>query len=123
MRIIKGRLHNLIDAGVVDEADKEDYIKAVLTDTEELIDPLTTLRNVYPNLMQMELEIRTAAQEGAYQLTGQVTAKSLEELFGDFYQLLCGEKMDEKRTAIVREAEEAVREEIQRDYETGKISD
>ena len=43
---------------VVEAADCEDYISAVLTDEEELADPMEKLRASYPNIMELNLEKR-----------------------------------------------------------------
>lgn len=56
MRRIKGKLGDLLDPQVVEAADCEDYISAVLTDDEELADPMEKLRASYPNIMELNLE-------------------------------------------------------------------
>ena len=55
MRRIRGKLQELMQPEVVGAAQVEDYIRAELTDEEELIDPIGTLRSVYPNVMQILL--------------------------------------------------------------------
>ena len=44
MRRIRGKLQELMQPEVVGAAQAEDYIRAELTDEEELIDPIGTLR-------------------------------------------------------------------------------
>ncbi len=106
MRIIKGELEELISPEIVKEADAEDYIKALLTNKEELIDPIGTLRSVYPNTMQIELLKNDAMYEGEYVPVATDTHKTTGELFEGFYELLKGEPMDEKRRQVVSEIEE-----------------
>lgn len=103
MRIIKGSLTELMRQGNETEQGREDYIQAILTDKEELIDPIGSLRSVYPNTMQIVLEKRLA--EGATPLFhgAESKSKSMEELFGSFYETLAGEPMDEERAKVVRE--------------------
>ncbi|MGN1148854.1 MAG: exonuclease SbcCD subunit D [Lachnospiraceae bacterium] len=108
MRIIKGGLEQLISPEVVKEAEKEDYIKAVLTNEEELIDPIGTLRSVYPNVMQIELEKNKPEQGVEYHPEIFMAKKTTGELFAQFYELLKGEPMDEKRAEIVKETEESL---------------
>ncbi len=57
MRKVRGTLKEIIDgaAGLM-EREKQDYIQAVLTDPGELIDPIGTIRSVYPNVMQIVRE-------------------------------------------------------------------
>ena len=101
MRIIKGSLQKLLEQN--GEAASEDYIQAILTDKDELIDPIGSLRSVYPNVMQIVLEKRL--QEGSTPLLRGFESKSrtMEELFADFYEALAGEPMDEERVAVVRQ--------------------
>ena len=101
MRIMKGSLQELIQKGSPENCD--DYIQAILTDKEELFDPIGSLRSVYPNTMQIVLEKRL--QEGSTPLLrgAQSKAKTMEELFGSFYEALAGEPMDEARAKVVRE--------------------
>lgn len=103
MRIIKGSQAELIKQGNEDIKGREDYIQAILTDKDELIDPIGTLRSVYPNTMQIVLEKRLA--EGGMPLFhgAESKAKSMEELFGSFYETLAGEAMDEQRKEVVKE--------------------
>lgn len=114
MRIIRGRLAELMEPDrVASEGEGvKDYFQAVLTDTEELIDPMGTLRSVYPNVLCIEMEknMDSQTQEYTSRLAGQ--RKSTARLFGDFYEMLKGEPMDEKRREIVEEtAGEAAAEE------------
>jgi predicted amidohydrolase len=71
MRLIRGPLSELISKEVYSKENVEDYIYAVLTDEEELIDPISKLRAVYPNIMGLHREekglrenVRTSASRG-----------------------------------------------------------
>lgn len=103
MRIIKGSLAELVNQGNETKQGREDYIQAILTDKEELIDPIGTLRSVYPNTMQIVLEKRLA--EGSMPMLhgAESKSKTIAELFMDFYESLSGEEIDEDRMDIVRE--------------------
>lgn len=85
-------------------AGTEDYLQVTLTDTEELLDPMGTLRSVYPNVLQIILDKNNSFIETEYEsrLTGK--RKSTAELFGDFYEMLKGEPLDEVRRGYVEEA-------------------
>lgn len=103
MRIIKGSLKELMEQGSELEQGREDYIQAILTDKDELIDPIGSLRSIYPNVMQIVLEKRL--QEGSMPLLhgAESKSKTMEELFGSFYEALAGEQMDEARANVVHE--------------------
>lgn len=105
MRKIKGRLEDLMKPEVTAMADNRDYIQATLTDMEELIDPIGTLRSVYPNVMQIVLEKNEArTKKSSGQKAEQIKQKSPLQLFEEFYELLREEKMDDVRREEVRKA-------------------
>lgn len=105
MRCIKGSLRELMSPEAL-EANKEgidDYLQVILTDQEELIDPIGTLRSMYPNVLSLVLEKNLQEADGVYEtrLTGK--RKTAEELFGEFYQLLREEPLEGRRLEIVKE--------------------
>ena len=69
------------------ERASQDYIRAILTDEEEIYDALGQLRQVYPNLMALELENSRTIQQNTTSLaaSGIWQPKPLE-LFAEFYE-------------------------------------
>ena len=104
MRKIKGRLSDLIAPDVVESADAEDYILAVLTNEEELIDPIGTLRSVYPNVMQLQIERMTRKEETGPARTGNLKEKSPYELFEDFFLEVTGKELGEEQSKAAADA-------------------
>lgn len=102
MRIIKGHLDNLVDVGVYGQTNTEDYIMAVLTDEGELIEPINTLRAVYPNVLRVEKEYydRVTGDEQT-SASADFKKKNPLELFHEFYENISGESFDEDQEAIV----------------------
>lgn len=103
MRVIQGKLEDLISQPVIQAADREAYIQARLTNEEELIDPIGTLRTVYPNIMQLILCKNEKQMSGEYETKIVRRRKSTSELFAEFYQLVKEEEIDEERLQIVTE--------------------
>lgn len=103
MRIVKGSLADIIRQGNESMEGREDYIQAILTDKEELIDPIGSLRSVYPNTMQVVLEKRMIEGNTPLFRGAESKAKSMEVLFEEFYEALAGEPMDEARSKVVKE--------------------
>lgn len=105
MRVIRGGLQELMEPErIAAEGERiTDYLQVTLTDTEELIDPMGTLRSAYPNVLflQMEKHMDSQTAEYASRLSGR--RKSTAQLFGEFYEMLKGEPMDGKRREIVEE--------------------
>lgn len=112
MRRIKGSLAQLISKEIVESADARDYLLAVLTNEEELIDPIGTLRSVYPNVMQLQME-RTSTQGNEIQLhAAQLRDKTPYQLFEEFFMQVMGKNLEEEQQKIVADAIEAAKEEM-----------
>lgn len=105
MRCIKGKLMDLLDREVWEPLgeEREDYIQVTLTDKEELLDPMGSLRSVYPNVLQILLERNEAGGGMEYESSLQCVKKSTVELFAEFYEMLKGDPLDDIRLAVVEE--------------------
>lgn len=100
MRIIKGELAELIKAG--EEEKSEDYIRAVLTDEGELMDPMNKLRTVYPNVLELVRENRDRAAGEARTSAGEgYKHKTKMELFRSFYENIQGEELTEDMEEVM----------------------
>ena len=106
MRCIKGELAELIREDVVQnpEVNASDYIQATLTNREELINPIGTLRSVYPNVLQILLEKNYIVSEESYESKLSGERKSTADLFAEFYEMLTGSELDEKQRETVKQA-------------------
>ncbi|WP_343209763.1 exonuclease SbcCD subunit D [Anaerolentibacter hominis] len=103
LRSIRGRLSDLIDPEIVKLADPADYLKVTLTDDTALLEPMKSLRAVYPNVMQLVLE-RTLTEGGGSRLTaGEVRRRTPKEMFREFYTGVCGQEFTEEKEALLDE--------------------
>lgn len=109
MRCIRGRLQDLMRQEIIhaEGVSPLDYLQATLTDREELINPMATLRSVYPNMLQILFEKNYTGVKEAYESGLCGARKGTKELFADFYEMLTGETLDEGQRLIVAEAAEA----------------
>jgi exonuclease SbcD len=105
MREIKGPLEQLLSDKVSAQGNREDYLRVILTDEEEIIDPMGKLRSVYPNVMALDFEnSRTSIDLSAALLdTAQIEKLSPYDLFSEFFLELSGAVMSEAQVEIVRE--------------------
>ena len=101
MRIIKGRLADLISPEVVEAADEEDYMLAILTDEEDLLDPMGSLRSVYPNMMQLQWEQREGEEKEGEQTFQTLKEKHPMELFEDFFGQVTGKELSEEQQKLL----------------------
>lgn len=108
MRCIKGKLEDLIQPEVVNAAgvQPDDYLQVTLTNKEELIDPMGTLRMVYPNVLQILIEKNYVTDEMQYESKVSVQGKSVPELFGEFYEMLTGSELTSEQKGLVSEVAE-----------------
>ena len=110
MREIRGPIDALTSPEVVDGAPAEDYIRAVLTDDEELVDAVGRMRSVYPNLLRLDFENRRTKGGVTLKQPSAESRKPPEELFAEFYEWQQNLPLDgEKRELIRRLLEEECR--------------
>lgn len=105
LREIKGPLEELLKAGKEAAEGQNDYFRIILTDQEELYDPLGQLRTVYPNLMSIEFENRKHLTGEYTQITGgeEIGSKNPLDLFAHFYLMQNDQELTEEQTAILEE--------------------
>ncbi|ADL50391.1 exonuclease SbcCD subunit D [Clostridium cellulovorans] len=113
MRTIKGELTKLLDPRVYKAVNTEDYLRVVLIDEGELIEPMAKLREVYPNVMVLERE-RIRGEELVITECGKnPREKSKLELFEDFYAFHTSNPLsEEKRNLIAKIIEDVEKESI-----------
>ncbi len=97
MREIKGTYEELTLRKNYEGTDREDYMRIILTDEEDVPDAAARLRIIYPNLMKLDYDntrTRTAAYiDGAKDIEN----KSEIELFAEFYEQQNGQPMSEEQ--------------------------
>jgi len=88
MRIIKDTLNNLLHDEKYISKNCEDYIQVILTDEEDIYDPIGKLRTVYRNVLILEREnAKTRINENSRtSASGDVATRSPIDLFEEFYK-------------------------------------
>lgn len=114
MRIIEGYFRDLLDGTT--EPPTEDYVQIRLLDDGQIIDPVSKLRKLFPNILHLERKhhfIHQSLKE--IKMIKQKQEMNHEQLFSSFYQEIKGETLSEARAAYVREViQEAMTEERER---------
>ena len=113
MRVIKGEIDILMSDNVSSLADKDDYLRVILTDEAEIIDPIGKLRSVYPNIMSLDFENSRTSIEVAAITSDSETIERLSdfELFSEFFLETQGTIMSEEQAEIIRNLLEKSEEE------------
>lgn len=100
-RIIKGNLENLLDKEVYKETNVEDYIKVILTDDGEVLEPMRKLRAVYPNVMELVRE-NPLKENKISQEKRNFKEKDKVKLFQNFYKDIKGKECSEEAIEIMK---------------------
>ncbi|HBT64062.1 MAG TPA: exonuclease sbcCD subunit D [Ruminococcaceae bacterium] len=107
MRRIKGRLDDLITAARENPSDSHDYIHAVLTE-ENVLDPAERLRQVYPNLIHVEIE-QPEREFNSDTAFDPMVHKTESELFEDFYRNIHGRDLTHEQWEVIDKVMERVK--------------
>lgn len=112
-RILRGELKELIGskAETTPGENHEDYIRAILTDRGELLDPISKLRSVYPNTMELIREGRLVEAEAMNNSRTMVKNRSELSLFEDFYRDMTGVDCGASALEVVKSVIEEIRKE------------
>lgn len=104
LRIIKGQLEKLIDKEIYSQGNTTDYIMAILTDSGELIDPIGTLRAVYPNILRLEnQQFDRKTGENKTAAGSDFVKKNPLNLFQEFYENMSGEDFTIEKSKTLEE--------------------
>lgn len=104
LRRIKGELKALLDPAVYRDTNVQDYLHVTLTDQGELLEPMAKLREVYPNVLALEIETtRDKTGEGKTSAGEGYKQKTKLELFRDFYCDITGKDFTREKEDIISE--------------------
>jgi len=105
MREIKGKIDDLMSDEVSSLANKKDYLRVILTDELEIIDPIGKLRSVYPNVMCIDFDNsrKNIDKDTIYGAGEDIKKLSTYDLFCEFFLKSQGSVMTDNQAAIVKE--------------------
>lgn len=103
MRIIRGNLDKLLDKDIVSLGNKNDYISAVITDEDYIIDAIGKLRKVYKNVLRLEYDNKRTSVSLSDDNIENIGVDEISEieLFSNFYKLQNNIELDDERFKIV----------------------
>jgi len=88
VRIITGTLNDLLNRPD-SQLDRADYLCAHLTDTEPVLDPMARLREVYPNMLELQFA-QVGNTDAASRGAGDHRRRQPDDLFRAFYRDMLG---------------------------------
>lgn len=87
----------------------DDFVKVLLTDTDDVINAMSRLREAYPHILFMDYERAQAVSSHSFAEIEAVKNSSPVELFGEFYKSQNnGRELSDRQTEIVKELFEEI---------------
>lgn len=99
-RVKTGTLEEIISGYNKKKENNEDYLKVILKDKGELLDPMAKLRAIYPNVMELTREER-ALRDGSRRVATNIKEKSKISLFESFYKDIMDEVCTDDEISIM----------------------
>ena len=101
LRQITGTLDEIMKASKEDPNNHEDFIDVILTNENEVMDAMATLRTVYPNVLKITYDNRASRAAENIERLGAVDKKNPLEIFEAFYKSRIGEDMDDQKKEYI----------------------
>lgn len=114
MVTLTGSLEALLRRDGAFQQHQDDYVRVVLTDSGELLDPMARLRQVYPNIMLLERNGTPEPGDGIQQQRGGrvLASRTPEVLFGLFYEQMTGAEPNDNQWHYMKDLLREAREEM-----------
>jgi exonuclease SbcD len=100
MRIVEGEMADILELGKVDP-NSEDYLLVRLTDRHAILDPMAKLREVYPNVLQLEKPGMLIT--GEQQMSRDKLKRGELEMFRDFFVQVSGQALSEDQDQAIQQ--------------------
>lgn len=115
MRILKGKINDILTGKQEDTGSKEDYIRIELEDRGEILDPMSKLRSVYPHVMELgrSEDQHTKSKETKVGIAN-VKEQDKLKLFEGFYEDIIGKKCEEEKLLVMKKVIEQIESEDER---------
>lgn len=111
LRKITGTLDEILASAKKDPNNHEDFIDITLTNEDEVMDAMASLRTVYPNVLKLSYDNKASkAAENVEKFSG-VNEKKPLEIFEAFYQSRRGTEMNDEQKNYIQALIEKIWEE------------
>ena len=108
IREIKGEFREILEMSQKDPYNREDYINIILTNKTDVLDAISDLRQVYPNILQLTYERELNPTENKIESIAFEKHQSPLELFEDFYRNRQGEELSDEQKSFMQNLIETV---------------
>lgn len=119
MRVLTGKLKDILDPEVYSKENTDDYICVNLTDEGELIEPMSKLRAVYPNILKLtRISKKNIVKDNELYIKKIYEKKDIFKLFQEFYIDITGREFTPEKKKVVLEVLKYLNREEGDIYET-----
>ncbi len=110
LRILRGKYEELMLKDNYEDTNKDDYLKIILTDENEVPNVMSRLRTVYTNILQLEYDNTRTRNNESIALIEDVKLKSELELFAEFFEKQNGQHLAAEQEEYLRNLIEELKE-------------
>lgn len=112
MREIKGPIEELLKKENYEGTNTDDYIRAIITNEEPLYDAIGQIRNIYPNVLKLEIQNSKSNLEIQQDNLKEIKNRSEIELFNEFYKFQNNIELNDEQKEYVEQIIKEVKENI-----------
>lgn len=104
MRVIKGPIEELLKEENYIGTNRNDYIRAIITNEEPIYDAIGQIKRVYPNTLRLDIENSKFVQSFENKLTNidEIKKRDELELFNEFFQFQNNTELNKMQTEIMK---------------------
>jgi len=110
MRELRGTFAQLMDKAYYSVTTRDDYLRIILTDEEDVPEAMGRLRTVYPNLIRLTYDNTRTRTTQAVGSVEDVKRKSPLELFAELYEKQNNRPMSDEQRSFVQGLVESIQE-------------
>lgn len=113
MRVIKGPIEELVKEENYVMGNREDYIRAIITNEEPVYDAIGQIKKIYPNTLRLDIENSKAINGLNVNMTDldSIKKKDEVELFNEFFNFQHNCDLNDVQLDIIRDVVKEVRKE------------
>lgn len=113
MRVIKGPIEELVKEENYKGTNREDYIRAIITNEEPVYDAIGQIKRVYPNTLRLDIENSKMNSSIEKELSNldNIKKKDEVELFNEFYNFQHNQDLNDIQLEIIKEVVKEVKKE------------
>ena len=113
MRVIKGPIEELIKEENYIGTNREDYIRAIITNEEPVYDAIGQIKKIYPNTLRLDIENSKTSINSGMKLSDldNIKKKDEVELFNEFYKFQHNKDLEDFQIEILKSVVKEVKKE------------